>query len=168
MEWISDNDDDNGVDFIELKEKLAEYNLYLIDKTGPIRNFRHLEIEEYLAEHSEIQNYIIIDDRTDAGIRDHFIKTNGHNGLSAKNVEKAINGLNRVVEENKCPYCSEDKDTNGWDDIYQDSLTGDWYIHHRTCEWDKYDDDYVYDKIYINYCPWCGKKLINKISDRES
>ena len=93
MEWISDNDDDNGVDFIELKEKLAEYNLYLIDKTGPIRNFRHLEIEEYLADHPEIQNYIIIDDRTDAGIRNHFIKTNGHNGLSIRNMEQAIDML---------------------------------------------------------------------------
>lgn len=34
------------------------------------------------------------------------------------------------------------------------------YYLHETMEWDDYNDGFVYDKIYINYCPWCGRALI--------
>ena len=27
---------------------------------------------------------------------------------------------------------------------------------------DDYNDDFVYDRIYISYCPWCGRKLGEK------
>ena len=34
--------------------------------------------------------------------------------------------------------------------IFQNPLTG---------EWDIYEDEFVHDKIYINYCPFCGERL---------
>lgn len=43
--------------------------------------------------------------------------------------------------------------------IFQDGLTGDFYYYHRTSQWDSYDDDWVYDRIYLNFCPWCGREL---------
>lgn len=42
--------------------------------------------------------------------------------------------------------------------IFQE-FTEEWYIYHKTSQWDNVDKDFVYDKIYIEYCPWCGRKL---------
>ena len=55
-----------------------------------------------------------------------------------------------------CKYCDYDSADC---EIFQDSKTGEWYINHQTSSWDDYDDDWIYDYIYINYCPWCGRKL---------
>lgn len=29
----------------------------------------------------------------------------------------------------------------------------------KTSEWDDYYDDWIYERIDINYCPFCGRKL---------
>ena len=42
--------------------------------------------------------------------------------------------------------------------IFQD-MVGEWYLDHQTGEWDIYEDEFVHDKIYINYCPFCGERL---------
>lgn len=51
-----------------------------------------------------------------------------------------------------CEYC-DGKHENIWHNIYQDSLTEDYYLSVCTDEWDNIDNDYVYEKIFINYCP---------------
>lgn len=38
-------------------------------------------------------------------------------------------------------------------------MIGDWYLDHQTGEWDNYEDDFIHDRIYINYCPFCGERL---------
>lgn len=45
------------------------------------------------------------------------------------------------------------------DRVFLDSLTNEWYLRLATNEWDKYEDDFVYIKEYISYCPYCGRKL---------
>lgn len=55
-----------------------------------------------------------------------------------------------------CKYC--DPHSNDCC-IYLDPLTKEWYEDIETYEWDDYDDGFVHQKHYINYCPYCGKKL---------
>ena len=56
-----------------------------------------------------------------------------------------------------CKYC--DQHSNDCC-IYSDPLTKEWYKDIETLEWDDYDDGYVHQKNYINYCPYCGRKLM--------
>lgn len=55
-----------------------------------------------------------------------------------------------------CKYCDYDSDDN---EIFIDPLTNEWYLDVETFEWDDYDDEYIHQKVYINYCPYCGRKL---------
>lgn len=55
-----------------------------------------------------------------------------------------------------CKYC--DQHSNDCC-IYFDPLIKEWYEDIETFEWDDYDDEYVHQKNYINYCPYCGRKL---------
>lgn len=53
-----------------------------------------------------------------------------------------------------CKYCDYDYADNC---IYIDPLDKQYYIDVQTNEWDEYDDDFVHQRVYIDYCPWCGK-----------
>lgn len=55
-----------------------------------------------------------------------------------------------------CKYCDYDSIECC---IFVDSLDGKYYLDIETCEWDAYDDGFVHQKEYIDYCPWCGRKL---------
>ena len=55
-----------------------------------------------------------------------------------------------------CKYCDYNSVYN---EIYYDPMSDDYYLDIETSEWDNYDDDYIHQKIYINYCPWCGREL---------
>lgn len=55
-----------------------------------------------------------------------------------------------------CRYCNYESDDNR---IFIDPLTNEYYLDIETMTWDSYDDDFFHDKEYINYCPWCGRKL---------
>ena len=55
-----------------------------------------------------------------------------------------------------CNYCEENSSECC---IYIDPLSNDYYLDIETSEWDYYDDGYIHQKEYINYCPWCGRKL---------
>ncbi len=54
---------------------------------------------------------------------------------------------------NKCDYDSPDNQ------VFFEPLTGEWYLDIETSEWDDYIDGFVTQREYINYCPWCGRKL---------
>lgn len=43
--------------------------------------------------------------------------------------------------------------------VFRDDRTGQWVLETTTCEWDNYNDDYIYSYTPINYCPFCGRKL---------
>ena len=36
-------------------------------------------------------------------------------------------------------------------------IDGDCYLDIET--WDDYNDDIAHRREYINYCPWCGRRL---------
>lgn len=55
-----------------------------------------------------------------------------------------------------CEYCDYDSTYNK---IHVDPLDNRYYLDVQTYEWDNYDDDFVHMQIYINYCPYCGRKL---------
>ncbi len=55
-----------------------------------------------------------------------------------------------------CRYCNYESDDNR---IFIDPLTNEYYLDIETSEWDEYDDGFVHQIEYINYCPWCGRKL---------
>lgn len=57
-----------------------------------------------------------------------------------------------------CKYCDPHSDLC---EIYIDLRTHGPYLIVENCHWDSYNEDYIYDcdKIYINYCPYCGRSL---------
>lgn len=59
-----------------------------------------------------------------------------------------------------CKYCDYNSDECC---IFVDTLDGNYYYDYQTSEWDDYEDGYIHDKIYISYCPWCGRDLENKV-----
>ena len=62
-----------------------------------------------------------------------------------------------------CRYCDYNSEANR---IFVDPLDGEYYLDIETSEWDEYDDGYVHQREYIDYCPWCGRKLREKCYDR--
>ena len=54
---------------------------------------------------------------------------------------------------NRCDYDSPDNK------IYIDLLTNEYYLDIETYELDEYNDDFVHQREYIAYCPYCGRKL---------
>lgn len=59
--------------------------------------FRGVEIKQYLDEHQEIENYVILDDDSDMLLsqQKNFIKTDSSGGITEKDAEKAIRILNK-------------------------------------------------------------------------
>lgn len=55
-----------------------------------------------------------------------------------------------------CRYCDYNSEYNR---IFIDPLDGEYYLDIETSEWDEYDAAYVHQREYIDYCPWCGRKL---------
>ena len=61
-----------------------------------------------------------------------------------------------------CKRCDYDSYDNC---IYIDPLDNQWYMEIQTSEWSYYDDNFVYQRVYIDYCPWCGRKLKEEEND---
>lgn len=56
-----------------------------------------------------------------------------------------------------CRYCDYDSPDN---QIFETGLVAnDWYLDVQTAEYDPVDNDWIHQKVYINYCPWCGRDL---------
>ena len=55
-----------------------------------------------------------------------------------------------------CNYCEKNSPECC---IYFDPFYNEYYLDIETSEWDEYDDGFVHQTEYINYCPWCGRKL---------
>lgn len=58
-----------------------------------------------------------------------------------------------------CKYCDGNSDECR---IWIDPLDDEYYLDIETSEYDEYNDDYVYQREYVNYCPFCGRKLIEQ------
>lgn len=55
-----------------------------------------------------------------------------------------------------CQYCDDNSNECR---IFIDPLDRNYYLDIETSEWDEYDDEFVHQREYVNYCPWCGRKL---------
>jgi len=55
-----------------------------------------------------------------------------------------------------CIYCDYDSSRNM---IYKDPLTNEWFLDIITDEWDNVAEERIHHREYINYCPYCGRKL---------
>lgn len=75
-------------------------NLY--DVTHTYKGLRGDEIKDWLDEHTDVENYVIIDD--DGDMRDdqlyHFVQTNFEDGLTEVETKRAIKVLNRKFFQN--------------------------------------------------------------------
>lgn len=81
----------------QINKLFDEFGLYIYDKTLSLEHNRYDEITDWLKEHPNIKNYVVIDDEPfEQGVlRDHFVLTSSFkNGLDEDDVEKAINILN--------------------------------------------------------------------------
>lgn len=102
-DWRYGMDDENpDEDFIELRDKLLEYDIHIMDKTPVINNGRHrgTEIKKWLDDHEgEVENYVIIDDRYDMSpCYDHLVRTG--DGMEDIDVTDAIAILEGQDESN--------------------------------------------------------------------
>lgn len=103
-DWRYDRDCDefNG-DYLELKDKLFEYDIEFYGFT-PVcprnsRGFpyasRGFEIKQYLAEHEEVDEFVILDDRCDMEPHlNRLVRTSFETGLTEEDVDEAIELLN--------------------------------------------------------------------------
>lgn len=58
-----------------------------------------------------------------------------------------------------CKYCEASNEC----EIFFEPLTQKYFLDIQTSEWDTYNDDWIYQREYISYCPWCGRDLENKV-----
>ena len=95
--WASGSD---RQDYLELIDKLASFNIKIFDITPAFSdNDREQEIIWWLEHKSNGDNFVILDDVDYfVDLHDHFVKTDPELGLTAKEVEKAIEILNREAE----------------------------------------------------------------------
>ncbi len=94
----------------ELKKLLLEYGIPA-DSTPFIQNERGLEIKQYLLEHPDVEDFVIVDDEVFDSYDDELIKKlvkisngNGHNfgeGLLPKDINEIIKRLGRNKLKNE-------------------------------------------------------------------
>ena len=90
--------------------KAFPYPDLIIDITSRMYGFKHgnrethyglcrgVEIKQWLQEHQDVTNYVILDDDSDMLLcqRNHFIKTHTLRGISKRDVKRAINVLTKT------------------------------------------------------------------------
>ena len=84
-------------EFFELQDKLAEFGIgfYGFTPYGGWDSTRGDEIDAWLKEHPEVENFVILDDRCDMEPhKEKLVRTEPALGLTTKNVECAIHILN--------------------------------------------------------------------------
>lgn len=96
-DWRYDRDDPTqNSDYLELRMELLKFGIHLYGFTPELPScHRGEEIDQWLREHDEVENFVILDDRTDIDPnKDHWVQTTMENGLGPAEREKAIQILN--------------------------------------------------------------------------
>lgn len=73
------------------------HDLQILDKTPVLPEGREAEIKAWLDQHSQVENFAVLDDRLLAAeyLNDHFVKVSRHfGGLDATDIDRAISILN--------------------------------------------------------------------------
>lgn len=94
-----------------LKELLSHYGISITDSTPFLENKRGLEIKQWLVNHPEVEDFVILDDEVfdfyNQGLLEKLIKMsdgidgNGYSygeGLQPKNINEIIKRLGRIKE----------------------------------------------------------------------
>ncbi len=94
--WDKDTDkcDDIGKNINDI---FAQCGLNIFEKTAFLDRSREKEIEQWLKNHNDTENFVVLDDRflDSAVLRNHFVKTNNYrDGIDEDNVKQAIEILN--------------------------------------------------------------------------
>lgn len=96
--WRYDRDEPKlNSDFLELQDYLKQFDIEFYDYTPNSNPYqRGLEIQEWLDEHPEVEQFVILDDRDDMEpCMDHLVQTIQHDALLDEHVEEAIQILNK-------------------------------------------------------------------------
>ena len=92
-DWRYDRDDPkyNG-DYLELEAELMRYGIQFYGFTPELPSaHRGAEIAQWLTEHPEVSNFVILDDRTDMEPhKDHWVQTVMARGLGKDETDAAI------------------------------------------------------------------------------
>lgn len=95
-DWRYDRDNpEYNSDYLELKNELMRYGIRFYGFTPELSSaHRGAEIDQWLKEHAEVSNFVILDDRTDMEPnKDHWVQTTMAHGLGKEEMEAAINIL---------------------------------------------------------------------------
>lgn len=68
------------------------------------------------------------------------------------------------MEEKMCKYCDPDSNERR---VFNVCFSDTYYLSTETFERDYKNGGYIKIKTYINYCPWCGRKLNMKADESE-
>ena len=96
-DWHREDETLNTLAFEDLRNKLREFKVEIMSKTGAWRKCRGLEIQEWLDnwKGEEIENFIILDDWNDMEpVKDYLFWINPTFGLTDSDVSLAILYLN--------------------------------------------------------------------------
>lgn len=100
-DWRYDRDDPGvNKDYLELRRELFRYGIEFYGFTPELPGaHRGAEIEQWLSEHPEVSNFVILDDRTDIEPnKDHWVQTTMSRGLGAEETAMAIDILTKGVK----------------------------------------------------------------------
>ena len=82
---------------VRINDIFSKYGLQIWDKTPKLHTRRETEIKNWLDMHSEVNNFVVLDDSLLSAdyLNGHFIKTSNYfDGLDETDVQKAIDVLN--------------------------------------------------------------------------
>lgn len=96
-DWRYERDNPKyNADYLELRDELRKYRIEFYGFTPELLSgHRGAEIDAWLSEHPEVENFVILDDRWDIEPnKDHWVKTSMSRGLDKEETEAAIQILN--------------------------------------------------------------------------
>ncbi len=88
---------------------------------------RGVEIDIYLKNNRDIENYVILDDDNDMLVEQlpHFIQTHPIKGILKEDVEKAIRLLTQKIEVDKIKFSGEFPKTEWYKEFYENKSLGE-------------------------------------------
>lgn len=92
-DWRYDRDDVRyNSDYLELRDELKRHNIHFYGFTPELPSgHRGEEINQWLKDHSEVSNFVILDDRLDIEPnKDHWVQTVMSRGLGKDETNAAI------------------------------------------------------------------------------
>lgn len=95
-DWRYDRDNPKlNSDYLELRDELLRYGIQFYGFTPELPSaHRGAEIAQWLAEHTEVLNFVILDDRADIEPnKNHWVQTTMSHGLGTEETNKAIEFL---------------------------------------------------------------------------